>query len=858
MPKFSAYMRGAQGSRGEIGQAALWDGIVSSSNQLPVITTDNKNLAYFVQEENGLNLYTHQKGQLNPIWTSWGSINPGISTNAITSVTTLNSNSTATVKVTVSQDSPQNLKVLNFNFGIPQGKQGVQGEKGNTGEAAGFTTPAASVTALAAGAEPTVDIVASGSNTNKKFTFNFGIPRASVEGILSINKGGTNASSATTAICNLLHTSITTPDYFLTITSHWNEVGYTNKANAWAVLGGGSIGKLNSLSASDIPDLDTSKITTGTFNINRIPTIPLTSKISGILPIANGGTNINSNPSMLVNLASTSAANIFASTPRPGVTGVLPIEKGGTGAATSTQALKNLGIAEYNQDFEKNYLKLTGGTLTGNLTIDNSRYIRFRSTTTNGLTGARLYLREKGINHGNNLSFWYENPSGEGMTLYSLPEVDESLTGYRYYNILTSKEPVTITQGGTGTTILTAGEALIGNGTEAIQTRAITNNTSKTYIVYNTNLMTTNTLAYWNGAYSSAGNSNITNVGTIAKGVWNGTIIDVTYGGTGRNKLIGTNSLISDLFPNTLATSASTLWFFTCDDNFAHPGKTQTSKVWNLIKGSAVLSDISGTLPIDKGGTNATSATTAVANLFTSSITAPDYFLTYTQNHATVGYTPVSKFLSSTGGVLSGPLIVKSTGDAAGTSYKNVGLIIGATTGDHIQIDVNEIMAKANETTPSNLFLNKDGGTVDLLNTKFQVSSNSITTNAPLIINNSVNINGTVQGPINFASMASSWNTPNTKSYILIPHSGTYQPFVSFNVNNDFYWSFGRAYTDIVFGGVPVSYIGSTNTMYQVRLPYNANGIGTIRYLYAGYSGTAELANNATLPTNTIYLQYEA
>ena len=60
---------------------------------------------------------------------------------------------------------------------------------------------------------------------------------------------------------------------------------------------------------------------------------------SGTLSVARGGTGITSNPSMLVNLGSTSAASIFASSPRPGVTGTLPISRGGTGATTATSAL---------------------------------------------------------------------------------------------------------------------------------------------------------------------------------------------------------------------------------------------------------------------------------------------------------------------------------------------------------------------------------------------------------------------------------------------------------------------------------------------------------------------------------------
>lgn len=59
---------------------------------------------------------------------------------------------------------------------------------------------------------------------------------------------------------------------------------------------------------------------------------------NGIWPISLGGTGITSNPSMLVNLASTSVSDVFATSPRPGVTGVLPIANGGTGNANGTVA----------------------------------------------------------------------------------------------------------------------------------------------------------------------------------------------------------------------------------------------------------------------------------------------------------------------------------------------------------------------------------------------------------------------------------------------------------------------------------------------------------------------------------------
>jgi hypothetical protein len=48
---------------------------------------------------------------------------------------------------------------------------------------------------------------------------------------------------------------------------------------------------------------------------------------------------------MLTNLASTAAASVLQDSPRPGVTGVLPVANGGTGASTAAEALKNFGLA---------------------------------------------------------------------------------------------------------------------------------------------------------------------------------------------------------------------------------------------------------------------------------------------------------------------------------------------------------------------------------------------------------------------------------------------------------------------------------------------------------------------------------
>ena len=92
---------------------------------------------------------------------------------------------------------------------------------------------------------------------------------------------------------------------------------------------------------------------------------------------------------------------------------------------------------------------------------------------------------------------------------------------------------LSVVNGGTGHISLNKDEVLIGNGNEPINFRQITNNISLFYIKANDNLITANTLAYWNGAYDESNNSNIAYVGNILKGTWNGSTIAVDKGGTG-------------------------------------------------------------------------------------------------------------------------------------------------------------------------------------------------------------------------------------------------------------------------------------------------------------------------------------
>jgi len=93
-----------------------------------------------------------------------------------------------------------------------------------------------------------------------------------------------------------------------------------------------------------------------------------------------------------------------------------------------------------------------------------------------------------------------------------------------------------VSKGGTGATTLASGAALIGNGTGAVQTRAITNNTSKaTAPAGSTNLATMNSVLYGMQNYNnraSAVNSADTNYTTAMARAIYATTTDLTAGTT--------------------------------------------------------------------------------------------------------------------------------------------------------------------------------------------------------------------------------------------------------------------------------------------------------------------------------------
>ena len=123
------------------------------------------------------------------------------------------------------------------------------------------------------------------------------------------------------------------------------------------------------------------------------------------------------------------------------------------------------------------YLPLSGGTISGNLTVTGT--LTATASKANQLT------------HKLTINGQTYDGSGSDVTISTL--------GVQY--------------GGTGATTFTSGQVLIGNGQNAVTTRGIRNNTVANNLGWTSaatdiTLITTNTLAYWNGQYRS-GSSNL-------------------------------------------------------------------------------------------------------------------------------------------------------------------------------------------------------------------------------------------------------------------------------------------------------------------------------------------------------------
>ena len=94
-----------------------------------------------------------------------------------------------------------------------------------------------------------------------------------------------------------------------------------------------------------------------------------------------------------------------------------------------------------------NYVQKAGDTMSGNLIFQDDKYLRLVPADTTNLQFIQMLIRSS-----NRFCIW-QRPSGVSASeLFQLPAADTSITGNKYYDILTSKTPVTLDQGGTGGT----------------------------------------------------------------------------------------------------------------------------------------------------------------------------------------------------------------------------------------------------------------------------------------------------------------------------------------------------------------------------------------------------------------------
>ena len=261
---------------------------------------------------------------------------------------------------------------------------------------------------------------------------------------------------------------------------------------------------------------------------------------------------------------------------------------------------------------------------------------------------------------------------------------------------------LSVSHGGTGASTLTAGAALIGNGTSAVATRSITNMTSVGHITYNTNLMTTNTLAYWNGAYNSDGTSNL----VYCKHGSIGTAATKSYTDSSSASAIGTGTSVTterDVYHGLPTINGS--HSYTSNTNIYAPTSVGTNGYvlksagtgapsWvaqsTLSAGTATYATNSGTASYSSNGAKATSATSATyattaTNSGTATYATKAGTATYATNSGTASYSSNgAKATSATSATYSStavyaksaPTYKGATTAASGT----VGLVPAATT----------------------------------------------------------------------------------------------------------------------------------------------------------------------------------